>query len=131
MTPEPASAVPQPLAEQFAKAFADFVAAVRNAIAQGIPDPAIADRPAFLIWQTQALPRLEEANQKVQHAWALYLIGDTQAIVGQADEKRHISRELDGYALDFSGAENAKTLDRLETAVAVAAYRVCAAAGVP
>lgn len=131
MTPEPVPAVPQPLAEQFAQAFAAYVAAVRDAISGGIANPAVSGQRGFLLWQTRALPRLEQENQNVQHAWALYLIGETGSIVEQANDKRHIAKQLDGYPADFAGAENAKTLDRLETAVVVAAYRVCAAAGVP
>ncbi len=123
--------VPQPLAERFAKAFAAFVDAVWAAVALGIPDPAIANTASFLAWQTQALPLLEKENASIQKAMALYLIGETGTILGLAKDNRALGRKLDGFDLAFAGADRAKTLNQLETAVVVAAYQLCASAGIP
>ena len=131
MTPEAPPAVPQNLAEQFAKAFAKFVDAVRAAAKEAALDPALGTSSALLVWQTQDLPRLEKENAEIQNAMALYLIGETQSIVVQAAQMRHIARELDGADLNFAGPERGATLDQLETAVVYAAYQVCAAARVP
>ena len=124
-------AVPQNLAEQFAKAFAKFVDAVRAAVKEAAVNPALNTSRSLLVWQTQDLPRLEKQNAEVQNAMALYLIGETRSIVAQASERRHIARELDGADLNFAGPESGAILDQLETAVVYAAYQVCAAAKVP
>ena len=131
MTTEAPPAVPQNLAEQFAKAFAQFVDAVRAAVQQAALDPALNTSRSLLVWQTQDLPRLEKQNSEVQNALARYLIGETQTIVGQAAQRRHIARELDGADLNFAGPERGQILDQLETMVVYAAYQVCAAAKVP
>jgi hypothetical protein len=131
MTPDNAPAVPQALAERFAKAFADFVDAVWTAVTLNVPNPAIANTPAFLVWQTQALPLLEKENGSIQKAMALFLIGEERTLLGLASDNRMLGRKLDGFDLGFAGADRAKTLDQLETAVVVAAYQLCAAAGIP
>jgi hypothetical protein len=131
MTPDAPPAIPQSFAERFAKAYAAFVDAVRAAIAAGIPDPAIANTPMFLAWQTQALPLLEQENAAIQNAMARFLIGEEQTIVKLAANTRVLGRKLDGFDLNFAGAERGKMLDRLETAVVIAASQLCAAAGIP
>lgn len=131
MTPETPPAVPQMLAERFAKSYAGFVEAVRAAVQEAVQNPALGSSPAVLLWQTQGLPRLEQENQAVQHANALYLVGETRTIVEAAAGARHLAKRLDGFDLNFAGAERGKILDQLETSVVVAAYQVCAAAGVP
>ncbi len=131
MTAEALPAVPQMLAERFAKAFAAFVDAVRDAAQAAALDPLLGASRSLLVWQTQDLPRLERENAKVQNAMALYLVGETRTIVTLAAEKRHLARELDGCDLNFAGPERGQVLDQLETAVVVAAYQVCKAAGVP
>jgi hypothetical protein len=131
MTIEAPPAVPQMLAERFAKAFAAFVDAVRAAAKEAALDPALNTSRSLLVWQTQDLPRLEKENAEVQNAMALYLAGETHTIVAQAAEKRHLARELDGCDLNFAGPDKGMLLDQLETAVVVAAYQVCAAAKVP
>jgi hypothetical protein len=130
MTPAPPRAVPQLYAERLAKAFAAFVDAVRAAINENIANPAIANSSAFLAWQTQALPLLEQENAVVQNAHARFLIGEERTIVTVAAEERHLAKKLDGFSLDFAGAERAKLLDRLETAIVIAASQICQAAGV-
>lgn len=124
-------AVPQFLAERFAKSFGAFVEAVREAITTNVLDPALANTPAFLAWQTRALPLLEKENASIQNAMALFLVGETNTIVKLAAENRALGRKLDGFDLNFAGADCARKLNQLETAIAVAAYQLCAAAGIP
>lgn len=131
MTIEAPPAVPQMLAERFAKAFDAFVSALRAAAKEAALNPAFNASQSLPVWQTQDLPRLEKENAEVQNAMALYLVGETRTIVAQAAERRHLARELDGCDLNFAGPEKGKVLDQLETAVVVAAYQVCAAAKVP
>jgi hypothetical protein len=131
MTPATFPAIPLPLAERFAKAFAAFVDAVRGAVTQNIPNPAIANTAAFLAWQTQALPLLERENAAVQNAMALFLIGEEGTLIRLAADNRMLARKLDGFDMNFAGAENGKFLNQLETAVVVAAYQLCVAAGIP
>ncbi|MGH9590732.1 MAG: hypothetical protein ACRD25_10060 [Terracidiphilus sp.] len=131
MTPETSPAVPQVFAERFSKAYAEFVEAVGSAVQEAAQDPALNGNRGLLLWQTQGLPKLEKENSSVERAMALYLIGETRSIVQAASEARHLAKMLDGYDLNFAGAERGKILDRLETNVVIAAYQVCAAAGVP
>jgi hypothetical protein len=130
-TPGAPAAVPQSLAERFAKTFAAFVEAVWLAVTAHVPNPAVANTPAFLAWQTRALPLLEKENATIQNAMALFLIGETRTLINLAAESRMMGRKLDGFDLNFAGAENSEKLDQLETAVVVAAYQLCVAAGIP
>jgi hypothetical protein len=125
------AAVSQSLAERFAKASSAFVEAVWLAVTTHVPNPAIANTPAFLSWQTRALPLLEKENATIQNAMTLFLIGETRTLVNLAAESRMLARKLDGFDLNFAGAESGKKLDQLETAVVVAAYQLCVAAGIP
>lgn len=131
MTPQAPSEVPQMFAENFAKAYAAFVAAVRSAVDETIPNPALANTPTFLSWQTGALPMLESQNAAVQEAYARFLIGETRTILSVAAERRHLGKELDGLALDFAGQDRASSLASLKTAAVVTASRLCQMAGVP
>jgi hypothetical protein len=124
-------AVPQALAERFVQAFAAFVQEVWLAVTTHVPDPAIANTPAFLAWQTRALPQLERENAAIQNAMTLFLVGEVRTLVNLARESRALAKKLDGFDLNFAGAETAGKLDQLETAVVVAAYLLCVAAGVP
>jgi len=131
MTDPTDSAIFEPLAQSFAKAHAAFVDAVRAAIAGAVGDPLLANTPAFLTWQTQALPMLERQNASIEKALALFLVGETRTILSLAADCRGLAKQLDGYPLTFAGADPAANLERLETAEVVAAYRLCAAAGIP
>lgn len=131
MTADAAAAIPQRLVERFAQAYADFVGAVRAAVADAARNPATGGSPAVLSWQTRALPLLERQNEEIQTAMARYLIGETQTIVTLASGRRGLAKELDGLPLDIAGPDRAKALDALETAVVVAAYHICQAAGIP
>ena len=131
MTPGPTPQVPEMLVEYFVNAYAAFVDGVRKAIAETVTNPALANTPAFLSWQTQALPLLEKQNASIQEAFARYLIGEVQTIVAVAAERRHLGKELDGLPLTFAGPERAQILGALKTAAVVTASRLCAAAGIP
>jgi hypothetical protein len=131
MTTEAPPAIPQIFAERFAKAFDEFVGAVRAATKEAALNPALSSSRSLLVWQTQDLPRLEKENSEVQNAMALFLIGETRTIAMLASERRHLARELDGSDLNFAGPDRGKVLDQLETAVVVTAYQVCSAAKIP
>lgn len=131
MTPETPPAVSQMLVERFAKAFGDFVDEVTKAVQEAAMNPDLSSTPALLAWQTRALPLLEQQNAEIQQGAALFQIGETQSILKLADLARGLDKLLDGFPLDFAGPEHAKKLDKLETAVVVAAYQLCVAAGIP
>ena len=131
MMPETPLAVPQVLAERFSKTYAAFVEAVRVAVQESAQNPVLNGNRSLLLWQTQGLPAIEKENSSVQSAMALYLIGENRSIIEAASEATHIAKRLDGFDLNFAGAERGKILDRLETDVVIAAYQVCAAAGIP
>jgi hypothetical protein len=127
---DPNEAVSPLLANRFAESFARFATAVEDAVTEASLNPEFADTPQLHVWE-RALPFIQQENKSVQHALALYLIGETQTIVQEASKRRHIARELDGCDLNFAGRERGKVLDQLETASVVAAYQVCSAAKVP
>jgi len=131
MTTETPPAIPQLAAERFARAFADFVGALRDAAKEAALNPALSNSASLLVWQTRDLPRLERENEEVQNAMALYLIGESRTIASVAAQRRHLARELDGADLNFAGPDRGKLLDQLETAVVMAAYHVCSAAKIP
>ncbi|MGB6745832.1 MAG: hypothetical protein WBE38_19440 [Terracidiphilus sp.] len=130
MTVQSAPKVIESYAQRFAKAFEAFVTEVRNAVDAGILDPAYSFTPAFLMWQTEALPRLEQELAEIQNAFARFQIGETDAIAQLARIQLGLAGHLDGFPLDFAGPDRAKILNQLETAVVVAAYRLCTEAGV-
>ncbi len=130
MTAQTSSAVPEYYAQRFAKAFEALVTEVRAAVEAGILNPAYSATPAFLMWQTEALPRLEQELTEVQNALARFLIGESSTIAQVAKDKLGLAKQLDGFSLDFAGPEHAKVLDQLETSVVLAAYPVCLAAGI-
>ena len=130
MTTQTSSAVPEYYAQRFAKAFEEFVAQLRASVDAGKIDPAYSATPALLMWQTEALPRLERELVEVQNEFARFLLGETNSIALIARNKLGLAKQLDGFPLDFAGPEHAKVIDRLETAVVLAAYPVCQAAGI-
>jgi hypothetical protein len=130
-TPDASTAIPQALAERFAKAFAAFVEAVWVAVTTNVPNPQVANTAQFLAWQTRALPLLENENASIQNAMARFLVGETGTMVKLAADNRTLGRKLDGFDLNFAGPDSGKTLNQLETAVVVAAYQLCVAAGIP
>lgn len=127
MTPETSPAYLKTLVERFAKAFADFVNEVTKAVNEAAMNPALSSTPGLLMWQTDALPLLEQQAAAIQNGVALFQIGETGTIVNLADRARGLAKQLDGLPLDFAGATYTEGLDRLETAVVVAAYQLCKA----
>ncbi|HTW79803.1 MAG TPA: hypothetical protein VME23_09700 [Terracidiphilus sp.] len=130
MTAQTTPAVPEFYAQRFAKAFEAFVSEVRFAVNAGVLDPAYSSNPAFLMWQTEALPRLEQELAAVENAFALFQIGETGTIAQLARNEVGLAKQLDGFPLDFAGPEHAVTLDKLQTAVVTAAYQVYSSAGI-
>jgi uncharacterized protein CbrC (UPF0167 family) len=131
MTAQATPSVPGLLAERFAKAFDAFVAEVRAAVAAGVLDPAYSSTPGLLMWQTEALPRLEQELAEIQRAFQQSQAGNTSALAQLARDQLGLAKHLDGYPLDFAGPDRAKKLEQLETSVVVAAYQLCAATGTP
>jgi len=129
--PETPLVVPQVFAERFSKTYAAFVEAVRVAVQEAAQNPEMNRNRSVLLWQTQGLPAIEKENSSIQSAMALYLIGEGRSIIEAASEASHLAKRLDGFDLNFAGAERGKILDRLETDVVIAAYQVGAAAGIP
>lgn len=118
------------LVERFRKIFSAFVKAVKDAVAEAAQKPDLAQTPAFRSWNSKALPLLEKADAAVQSAAEAFDKGDSQPILAQAQDKQGLAKDLDGFPLTFAGPEHAQKLDMLETAVVVAAYQICAAAGI-
>ena len=125
------SGIPPSLVERFARASAAFVAAVRDAVAEAAQNPALSGTPAFRAWQSQALPLLEEKDVSIQSEAALFLKGEPSSILVHAEDKRGLAKDLDGFPLTFAGPDRAGDLEPLETALVMAAYQLCAAAGIP
>jgi len=130
MTAESTPTVPKLFAERFATAFGDFVTEVRAAVADGILDPAFSSTPGLLMWQTEALPRLEQELAEIQNAYTHSLAGVFGTLAQLARIQLGLAKHLDGFPLDFVGPDHAKKLDQLGTSVVVAAYQLCAAAGI-
>ncbi len=130
MTSQPTAAVPDYYAKRFATTFVEFVTKVRAAVEAGALNPAYSSTPAFLMWQTEALPRLEQELAEIQNAYTRFQGGETGPLAQLARIQLGLAGHLDGFPLDFAGAEHAAELDHLETAVVMAAYQLCAAAGV-
>jgi hypothetical protein len=128
---ETQSSIPQPVGERFAKTFDAFVAAVRAAVKEAAQKPEFAGAAAFCAWRDRALPLLEQENASIQSALAQFLVGQSGPIIRLARDAGGLAKNLDGFPLDFAGADHADILDQLETAVVVTAYQVCAAAGLP
>lgn len=118
------------LVERFRKMFSEFVNAVKEAVAEAPQKPELAQAPAFRSWQSKALPLLEKSDSAIQAAVEAFDKGDAQPILTQAEDKRGLAKDLEGFPLTFAGPEHAQKLDMLETAVVVAAYQICAAAGI-
>jgi len=119
------------LAQRFAKAFEGFVNEVRAAVDAGILDPALSSTPGLLMWQTEALPRLEQELAAVQDAFMGFQTGETGTLAQLARMQLGLGKNLDGFPLDFAGPDRAKTLNQLETTVVTAAYQLCTATGTP
>ncbi len=130
MTSPATSPIPDYYAQRFVKTFTALVTKVRDAVAAGALDPAYSSTPTFLMWQTEALPRLEEELAEIVKAYAGFQSGDSLPLVELARDELGLAKHLDGFPLDFAGSEPATELDRLVTAVVMAAYQLCSIAKV-
>lgn len=128
---EEASPVAQEMVDGFAKAFAAFVKAAADAMAEARGKPELASTPAFAAWREKVLPLLAQEKASVERAVEQYKGGDTRAILVEAEDKRGLAKDMDGFPLTFAGAERAEALGALRTAVVRGACRLCAAAGIP
>ena len=117
--------------ERFAKAFAAFVQEARGAVAAAAKDPALAATPQFASWRDRALPLLEQENASLQQALAAFHAGDPRPILLQAEDKRGLAKDMDGFPLTFAGPDRAQPLGNLRTAVVRSAFQLCEAAGIP
>lgn len=123
--------IPQALAERFAKTFAAFVDALQDAAAKAASNPQLNGTHAFHAWQTKALPLLQQQNAAVQAAMENFQAGDVRPMLVFAEDKRGLAKDLDGFPLNFAGSDVGENLEKLQTAVVMAAYQLCAAAGIP
>ncbi len=129
--PEAASPVTQEMVDRFAKAFAEFVKASRAAVAEAAGKAEFASTPAFEAWRGKVLPLLEQENSSIEKAVEQFKAGDARAILVEAEDKRGLAKDMDGYPLTFAGAEHAEILGAMRTAIVRGACRICAAAGIP
>jgi hypothetical protein len=111
--------------------FAAFVKAVQEAVAEAVQKPELAQSHALRSWQSKALPLLEKGDAAMRAAAAAFDQGNAQPILTQAEDKRGMAKDIEGFPLTFAGPEHAQKLEQLETAVVTAAYQICAAAGIP
>lgn len=118
------------LVERFKTIFSAFVKAVNQAVTEAAQKPEFSQAPSFHSWQSKALPLLQKSDAAIQAAAEAFEKGDAQPILTQAEDKQGLAKDLDGFPLTFAGPEHADKLDQLETAVVVAAYQICAAAGI-
>jgi len=123
--------VSEMLVNRLAGAFGGFAKAAADGVSMAELNPEFAESAQLRAWKQQAVPYLEQQNASLQQAIAHFLIGDVEPILAHAAEKRGLGKRLDGFLLDFAGPDHAKILERLETAVVIAAYQVCVAAGIP
>lgn len=122
--------MPQMLADRFVAAMMAFVDEVAAAVADAAAKPELAAAPAFRVWQNKVLPLLRQQEQATEAAAAEFRQGNTGPLLAIAADKRGLAKDLDGFPLDFDGADAAAVLDQLETSVVSSAYRLCAAAGI-
>ncbi len=123
--------LPPALAERFLTAFSSFVGAVTAAVTDATLDPQLASAPAFRAWKEKVLPLLQRQNATAQSAAEAFRSGDPMPLLISAEDKRGLGKDLDGFPLTFAGPEHAAALDTLETALVVAAFQLCSAAGIP
>lgn len=128
---EPTQEIPALLVERFAKSMAAFVQSLAEALDQAAQRPELASAPAFRVWKGKAFPLLLKQNTSIQAAAQTFAQGDPRSIVALAEDKRGLAKDLDGFPLTFAGEGRVQELEALETAVVLAAYQLCAAAGMP
>jgi hypothetical protein len=126
-----APSVSPALVDRFAGAFAAFVQEARSAVNDAARNPDLARSPHFESWRSKALPLLEQENASVQQAVAAFQAGDARPILAEAEDKRGLAKDMDGFPLTFGGPAHAQNLGDLRTSVVRSASQVCEAAGIP
>lgn len=126
-----AQGIPPALADRFLAAFDAFLASVTAAVTDAAQDPQRSSSPSFRGWRDKVLPLLQRQNTVAQQAAEAFHNGDPASLLASAEDKRGLAKDLDGFPLTFAGPAHAETLDALETALVIAAYHFCAAAGIP
>jgi hypothetical protein len=115
-------AIPEATAERFVTTLTALVTGVREAVAGSSSAQAGA-------WRRKILPQLEGRLDAARRAQAQFAIGDEQGLVDAALPLRFLARDLDGYSLDFAGADAARQYEERRRLVVYAAWQVGQAAG--
>lgn len=118
------STIPPQSADRFARAFAEFVAGVRTALALAPPE-----HPDVSRWQRKALPLLGSDLERVDAATKSYREGDSQPLEREASSALSLAKNLDGFPLNFAGEETGSQLSEKLRLVVMAAWQVVSAAG--
>lgn len=117
--------------QEISKAIADrYLTTVAALAAKASEAIAASDSPQAAVWKQKVLPLLELRHTAARSAAAHYAIGDEQPLVAQAKQALSLSRDMDGYSMDFAGEEFAKQLKQAQQLVVFAAWHVCHSAGV-
>jgi hypothetical protein len=115
-------AIPEATAERFVTTLTALVETVQAAIAGS-------DSSQAALWRRKVLPLLEGRLSAARTAAAHFAIGDEQPLVEAALPLRFLARDLDGYSLDFAGADAAQEYEKRRRLVVYAAWQVGQAAG--
>lgn len=121
--------IPPMYVERFVEAYRSFVAEIRLAIEDAQSHNA--SPGTVSLWRDRALPALEKRLAAIEGGVAAYHAGNPSALVQSADDAQGLSKNLDGYPLDFAGSEHEKKLENAQTMVILAGYWVRHSAGVP
>lgn len=112
------------------KAIADRYVTTVAALAAKVSEAIAASSSAqAAVWRQKVLPNLELMHTAAKSAAAHYAIGDEQPLVVHAKQALSLSRDMDGYSMDFAGEEFAKQLKQAQQLVVFAAWHVCQSAG--
>ena len=117
-----AQAIPEATAQRFVTTLTALLESVRGAIAGS-------DSAQAGVWRRKVLPLLEGHLAAAKKAAAHFAIGDEQPLVDTALPLRFLARDLDGYSLDFAGADAARQYEERRRLVVYAAWQVGQAAG--
>ncbi len=110
--------VPEKVGERLIKALATLLATITHALDSGAPAPSQAAHWA------QAKTLLESYLIAGREAARVMREGQTQPMVGLASRLRFLGRDMDGYRLDFAGAEMAQRIEDERRLVVFAAWQV-------
>lgn len=115
-------AIPEATAERFVTTLTALVETVQATIAGS-------DSAQAALWRRKVLPLLEERLATAKTAAAHFAIGDEQPLLDAALPLRFLARDLDGYSMDFVGADAAQEYEKRRRLVVYAAWQVGQAAG--